>query len=162
MRKSKIASLRWEDVDGDCIRLRAENAKNGKSRALPLEGELAELIARRRVARQFKMNGTVTLSALIFHRKGEPIREFRKAWATACKKAGVCRLFHDLRRSAVRNMISAGVPQTIAMKISGHETPSMFQRYAIASETDLRTALRSTQQYLATVKENVVEMAGNR
>jgi len=58
-------------------------------------------------------------------------------------------------------MISAGVPQTIAMKISGHETPSMFQRYAIASETDLRTPLRSTQQYLATVKENVVEMAGN-
>jgi integrase len=161
MRKSEIASLRWEDVDGDCIRLRAENAKNGKSRALPLEGELAELIARRKAARQFKANETVTLSALIFHRKGEPIREFRKAWATACKKAGVCRLFHDLRRSAVRNMISAGVPQTIAMKISGHETPSMFQRYAIASETDLRTALRSTQQYLATVKENLIEMAGN-
>jgi integrase len=161
MRKSEIASLRWEDVDGDCIRLRAENAKNGKSRALPLEGELAELIARRKAARQVKVNGTVMLSALIFHRKGEAIREFRKAWAAACTKAGVRRLFHDLRRSAVRNMISAGVPQTIAMKISGHETPSMFQRYAIASETDLRTALRSTQQYLATAKENVVAMAGN-
>jgi Phage integrase family len=70
MRKSEIASLRWEDVDGDCIRLRAENAKNGKSRALPLEGDLAELIARHRVARQFKTNGTVTLWEPIFHRKG--------------------------------------------------------------------------------------------
>jgi integrase len=108
MRKSEIASLRWEDVDGDCIRLRAENAKNGKSRALPLEGELAELIARRKVARQFKVHGTVVLSALIFHRKGEPIREFRKAWSTACTKVGVRRLFHDLRRSAVRNMSLPG------------------------------------------------------
>jgi integrase len=88
MRKSEIASLRWEDVDGDCIRLRAENAKNGKSRALPLEGELAELIGRRKVARQFKTNGTVTLSALIFHRKGDPICEFRKHGLPLVRRQG--------------------------------------------------------------------------
>jgi integrase len=161
MRKSEIASLSWQDLDGEVIRLRAESAKNGKSRSLPLEGELSELIARRKLARQYKANGAVILSGLIFHRAGEPVREFRKSWASACKKAGVRRLFHDLRRSAVRNMVAAGVPQTVAMRISGHETPSMFQRYAIASETDLRTALRATQNYLATAKENVVAMAGN-
>ncbi|MGC2769542.1 MAG: tyrosine-type recombinase/integrase [Candidatus Acidiferrum sp.] len=87
MRKGEIASLAWEDVDGDCIRLRAENAKNGEARLIPLEGELQELIDRRREARQVNLNGTVMLSALIFHREGEPVREFRKSWATACKKA---------------------------------------------------------------------------
>ena len=74
--------------------------------------ELAELIARRKGARPFIANETVTLSALIFHRNGEPIREFRKSWwATACTKAGIHRLFHDLRRSACRNMVAAGVAQ---------------------------------------------------
>jgi integrase len=81
--------------------------------------------------------------------------------ATACRKAGIRRLFHDLRRSAVRNMVSAGVPQNVAMKISGHKTDAMFRRYAIVSEADLRTALRATQAYCATAKENVVEMQAN-
>jgi integrase len=99
------------------------------------------------------------LSALIFHRKGEPIREFRKSWATACTKAGIRRLFHDLRRSACRNMVAAGVAQVTAMQVSGHKTDSMFRRYAIVSETDLRTALRATQQYLARAKDSMVAMA---
>lgn len=158
MRKNEIASLRWEDVDGESIRLRAENAKSGTSRLIPFEGELGELIERRKTARQINTKDTVILSALIFHRSGEPIREFRKSWATACRKAGINRLFHDLRRSAVRNMVAAGVPQTVAMKVSGHKTPSMFQRYAIVSETDLRTALRATQAYCAASQTNVVAM----
>ncbi len=159
MRKSDIASLAWEDVDGDVIRLRAENAKNGEARMIPLEGELAELIARRQAARPVKVNGTAMLCSLIFHRKGQPIGDFRKAWAMASKKAGIRRLFHDLRRSACRNMVQAGVAQSIAMKISGHKTDSMFRRYAIVAESDLRTALRRTQEHLKTVaKENVVTM----
>ncbi len=148
MRKGEIASLRWEDVDGDVIRLRAENGKNGNSRLLPMEGKLSELIERRKAARQVKVKGTVMLSGLIFHRKGQPIKEFRKAWATACRMAGVPgRLFHDLRRSAVRHLIRAGVSQHVAQSISGHRSPSMFKRYNITDEPDQREALRATEAY---------------
>jgi len=70
----------------------------------------------------------------------------------------VGKIFHDLRRSSCKNMIQAGVAQNVAMKISGHRTDSMIRRYAIVAESDLRTALQRTQQYLKTVNENVVSM----
>jgi integrase len=156
MRKGEIASLRWEDFDGDCIRLRAEDAKNGTARLVPLEGELVEVIERRKVTRELKVNEVVTMSALIFHRAGKPILEFRKSWATACRLAGVRRLFHDLRRSACRNMVAAGVAQVTAMQVSGHKTDSMFRRYAIVAENDMRAALRLTQNHLARTRESRV------
>jgi len=149
MRKSEIASLLWRDVTGDEIRLRAENSKNAKPRVIPFEGELASLMERRKAARQFEVNGIPTFAALIFHRKGEPIREFRKSWKTACRLAGTRRLFHDLRRSAARNMLNAGVPQAIAMQVTGHKTDSMYRRYAIVAPNDARTALRMTQEHTA-------------
>jgi integrase len=157
MRKGEIASLRWEDFDGDCIRLRAEDAKNGTARLIPLEGELVQLIERRKTERQFEANGLATMSERIFHRAGEPIREFRKSWATACRLAGVRRLFHDLRRSACRNMVAAGVAQVTAMQLSGHKTDSMFRRYAIVAENDMRAALRMTQNHLASISKNLIE-----
>ena len=68
----------------------------------------------------------------IFHRYGERIQSFAKAWRTACKEAGCAgRLFHDVRRTAVRNLIRAGVPQSVAMKISGHNDTRIFERYSI-------------------------------
>ena len=73
-----------------------------------------------------------------------------RSWATACAKANVPgKLFHDLRRTAVGNMIRAGVPQAVAMAISGHRTVSMFLRYDIASEEDKRQALRKTEEHRA-------------
>ena len=98
LRKGEIASLRWEDLDGDLLTLRSENAKSGEARTIPCEGELSEVIARRREQRSLKLEGgTVMLCDLIFHRKGKPIREFRKAWRTASRIARVpSRLFHDL------------------------------------------------------------------
>ena len=154
MRRSEIRSLAWSSVDGFTIRLRAEDSKTGEARVIPMVGELAELLERRRAARQVEIDKVPMLASLIFHRSGEPIGDIRKAWATACKKAGVVRLFHDLRRSACKNMLAAGVPQTYAMRISGHKTDSMFRRYAISDEETLRAALLRTQEHQKTVVEN--------
>jgi Phage integrase family len=148
MRKGEIASLRWEDLDGDLLTLRGENAKSGGARTIPCEGELSELLARRRERRPVKVGGTVMLCDLIFHRQGKPIREFRKAWRTACRMAHIPgRLFHDLRRSAVRDLVRSGVSQNVAMSISGHRSLSMFERYNITDERDQRQALQQVQQY---------------
>jgi integrase len=101
-------------------------------------GELGAIIARRWEAR--------SESPYVFHRHGRPIRGLRKAWGTACKTAGKPRLlFHDLRRSAVRNLVAAGVDQTVAMRISGHKTVSVFQRYRIVADEDVRAALARTE-----------------
>jgi integrase len=81
-RSGEIKSLSWSDLDGDTIKLRAENSKNGRARTVPLVGELAELLERRRLQMTQK-------TKLIFHRDGLPVGDYRKAWATACVMAGV-------------------------------------------------------------------------
>jgi integrase len=150
-RKGEIASLRWADVDGDTIRLRGENSKNGEARLLAFDGgELAELMERRAKARVIpNLNGPL-VAEYVFHHDGEPIKDFRKSWASACKLAGVSgKLFHDLRRTAVRDLIRCGVHEATARKISGHKTPSMLQRYNIQSESDIRQALELRSAHIA-------------
>lgn len=74
----------------------------------------------------------------VFHRRGKPIRSFHSAWRRACREAGCPdRFVRDLRRTAVREMERAGVPRSVATKLSGHKTESIYRRYAIVSEADL-------------------------
>lgn len=154
-RRNEIASLTWSDVEDGLIRLRGENSKNREPRCVVIAGELISLIERRKKDRL--ANGVLT--DLVFHRDGAPVAEMRKSWASACDKAGVPgRLFHDLRRTAVRNMVRSGVPQSVAMKISGHKTASMFRRYDIASESDLRAAMESVQRYNEAKRQKVVSI----
>lgn len=153
-RRGEIRSLKWADVDmiGRVIRLRPANSKTNEGRVLALEGELWNVIARQWALREFqKPDKTVGIPLYIFHRKGKTIGDIRKSWEAACKEAEVGeKLFHDLRRTAVRNMVRAGVPERVAMSISGHKTRAIFDRYNIVSEDDLRKAVERTQAYLST------------
>ncbi|HWP72952.1 MAG TPA: site-specific integrase [Methylomirabilota bacterium] len=137
-RKGQTLHLRWENVHKDEIRVAGDVTKNEASHVIPIVPALAEIIERRRAAR-------VVGSAWVFCRKdGSRIGDFEKAWKSATKAAG-CEgvLYHDSRRSGVRNLTIAGVPQSVAMKISGHKTDAVFRRYNIVTTSDMRKALEA-------------------
>jgi integrase len=88
-------------------------------------------------------------SPFVFHLDGEQVGDFRKAWSTARKASGLdSTLVHDLRRCAARNLSRAGVPEAVAMEITGHKTRSMYRRYRIVDERDLREATERLQMHL--------------
>ena len=155
-RRGEIVPLRWDAVDWTAREVRLRTSKNGLGRVLPLEGDLWTLIERRWTVRTVEQeDGTTKICELVFHRAGEPIVDFRKIWDAAFKRARIGRrLFHDLRRTAVRNMVRAGVPQSVAMTISGHKTASMFQRYNVTSGTDQVEALKRTAAHLAALPKS--------
>ncbi|MEP7366318.1 MAG: tyrosine-type recombinase/integrase [Acidobacteriota bacterium] len=116
------------------ITLKASETKSGYSRAVPiLDGDMRNWLEWALA----ESNG----SSAVFHRDGQPIKSFRRAWMTACEAASVPELkFHDLRRTAVRNMRKAGVPQVVRMRITGHRTDSMERRYNIVDIDDIKSA----------------------
>jgi integrase len=140
-RKGELLKLRVGQIDllDRAIRLNPGETKSGKGRLVPLAPDAFLLL-------QALVVGKTGNDSVFARSDGSPVRDFRDAWATLCKTAGLPGLlFHDLRRSAVRNMIRRGVSQKVAMQISGHETPSVFERYDITDETDLRAAVDKIQ-----------------
>jgi len=150
-RRGEIVTLRWPDVDRarGVVRLRPEHSKSKTARELPITGTIGAVIERRWSDRLVNTSDGPRVCDAVFHRDGEPVLDFRGAWRKATKaiaRPGL--LFHDLRRSAVRNMVAAGVPERVAMTVTGHKTRSVFDRYHIVDSRDVPSALERTESAL--------------
>jgi integrase len=143
-RVSEMRGLEWRDVDlaGRLVRLRPELSKNKDGRVLPLSGELLDVMEGAHANRRLDCLN-------VFHVDGQPVGDFRKVWKRACTTAGLGGLIvHDLRRSAVRNMVRAGIPERVCMALSGHKSRDVFERYNIVSEADLTAAADKLHTHL--------------
>lgn len=146
-RRGELTRIEWPQVDftSNRITLNPGETKNNEPRTLPIYGEMREWLLMAKEVRDLSLPDC----PWVFHENGRRIQTFLKAWGSACVRAGVPGLlFHDLRRSAVRNMVRAGIPEKVAMAISGHKTQSVFQRYNIVSEQDLLDAAAKMERHL--------------
>jgi integrase len=142
-RISEILGLTWDRVDlkEGKVWLDPGETKNEEGRTFYLTRELIEVM--KTLHRNRRLD-----CAYVFHREGEVIRGFRKAWMSACKKAGLKgKIFHDFRRTAVRDMVRSGISEKVAMTISGHKSRNVFERYNIVNDQDLRDAVLKIQDY---------------
>jgi len=156
-RKSEVIGLRWEWVDRAAGQIVLADSKNGRGRVLAIAGDLVELVKRRETARLVETpDGRFKVADLVFHRKGQPLGDFKRAWHAALIKAGFShqvkrpdgtlrtvydKTFHDFRRTAARNLVRAGIREGVAMTVTGHKTRSVFDRYNITSTDDVREAM---------------------
>jgi integrase len=135
-RKGELLGLRVRQIDlmSGTIRLEVGSTKNKAGRTIKMTQDVFTLLSACVAGKPS--------DAFVFTRaNGAPVKNFRKCWRTVCKRAGVPDLiFHDLRRTGVRNLRRLGVAESVAMKISGHKTASVFRRYDITDEADLAEA----------------------
>ena len=151
-RRGELTSIQWPQVDfnSNQIHLHGPATKNEEARTLPIYGEMREWLM---MAKEIRDQKYPSCSWVFYTAEGERLYWFYKAWEAACKRAGVPELlFHDLRRSAVRNMERAGIPRKVAMSISGHKTEHIYRRYDIVAHRDLADAAVRMDHYFGTIR----------
>ncbi len=137
-RVSELLNLRVRQVDffSGSIRLNAGETKND-------QGRVVIMTERVRMLLKECIRGKTPDQHVFTRADGKSVKDFRSAWLKICERAALpLLLFHDLRRTAVRNMVRSGIPERVAMQISGHKTRTIFDRYNIVSESDLQDAAR--------------------
>ncbi len=141
IRLGELLALRRQQYDVTAGLIRLTRTKTDLPRTVPVYSDMAGFLAMLPPGRTW-----------LFERDGRKIIDFRGAWAATTAAAGLAGLrFHDLRRSAVRNMERAGIPRGVAMAISGHQTEAVYRRYDIVSEADIRDAGVKLSNRIATV-----------
>jgi integrase len=146
MRAGEILGLRWDEVglDEGRIRLGPGTTKNGHGRTIPHVNEVLDTL------KQWKESAQLRYPACpwVCHYYGRKLQKIpKRMWRQTCERVGLNgKLFHDLRRTAVRNMVRAGISERVAMEISGHRTRSVFDRYDIVNEADLSDAVVCLQK----------------
>jgi integrase len=158
---SEVLPLEWRQVDftAGTITLDPGTTKNKRGRVFPMTPTLRALLVAQRQHTDAVQKEIGAVVVRVFHRTGTPIEGFRRAWIAACRQAGCPgRLVHDFRRTAVRNLVRSGVPEKVAMTLTGHLTRSVFDRYDIVSEDDLQAAGRVYEDRIGSVASgDVVE-----
>lgn len=148
-RPKSSRALRWATVDVKGKTITIGTSKNGQAQVLPIAGPLLGLLQRREKARLYTApDGTPGISEYVFHRGGQPIGDYRKAWASALKGAGLPQgmLFYDLKRTAARGLRKQVDEQT-CMAVMGQKTAAIFQRYRIVDTEDKAAALKTLEAF---------------
>jgi integrase len=152
-RREELVTLKVSDVNLLAGTLQLRDSKNGESRKVALTGDAKNLLAA-------CVTGKGPEDFVFTRECGNEVKDFRETWKKLTLAAGVPGLLlHDMRRSAVRNMVRGGIPETVAMQISGHKTRDVFDRYNITSERDITDAARKIEisQRQAKVAETTEE-----
>jgi integrase len=141
-RKGELLNMLVNQVDlaQREIRLEPGSTKNREGRTAPMTDAVWALLSAL-VAGKERTDYVFTRS------DGKPVRDFRVTWQKACEHAGVPGLlFHDLRRTAARDLRRAGIDEDTIMDLGGWKTPSVFKRYAIVDQRDKRDAMAKLEE----------------
>jgi integrase len=154
MRLNEIVSLEWPQVNlsEGKVTLNPGTTKNDEARIVFLSGELLDAIHQQKAIH----DKFYPSCQWVFSYKGQQIKRFTRSWKTACKASGLeGMIFHDCQRTAVRNMVNSMIPERVCMKITGHKTRSIFDRYHIINEDDLKRASLIVSEWLQNKEEEL-------
>ena len=155
-----MLTLRWKNIDfqAGTIRLEPGTTKNKAGRLIYMTPEVRLLLKAQQRKTKTLQRRPRKIIGLVFHNRGRPIVNYYKAWHKACRAAKLSdKIPHDFRRTAVRNMVRAGIPERVSMQMTGHKTRAVLDRYHVVSDADLKEAAERLSSNLATFLATVTD-----